>query len=67
MSGSYIDAAGPTIAADAAEAQAGVAQATAWTEQSQADTAQFINAHGPAVTHGHPSVGVLPPSIAGNE
>jgi predicted trehalose synthase len=67
MSGSYIDAAGPTIAADAAETAAGVAEATAWTAQSQADTAGFINAHGAAVTAGHSDVGVLLPSIAGNE
>lgn len=62
MSGSYPDAAAETIAADAAQVEAGVAQALAWTAQGQAEVARFIATGGAA-----DSVGVLPPSIAGNE
>lgn len=67
MSGSYPDTAASTIAADEAGVVAGVAQALTWTSLGQAEVARFIADNGAAVTAGHDSVGVLPPSIAGNE
>ena len=60
MSGSYIDAAGPTIAADAAEAQSGVAAATAQNVTRQAESARFIAEHGAAVIGGHSVVDGVP-------
>jgi len=60
MSGSYIDAAGPTIASDAATAQSGVAAATAQNATRQVESARFIAEHGAAVIAGHSVVDGVP-------
>lgn len=64
MSGSYIDAAGPTIAADIAAAEAQLAPAVARFENAQAATRAFLSEHGAAVNDGHPTVGYMPPAVA---
>ena len=63
MSGSYIDAAGPTIAADIAAAAAGIGPALARFENGQTAAAAFVAQHGAAVNDGHADVGYLPPFI----
>ena len=64
MSGSYIDAAGPTIAADMAAAEAQIGPAVARFENAQAAAIAFMSQHGAAVNNGHTDVGYLPPVLA---
>ena len=60
MSGSYIDAAGPTIASDAAAIAEGVGPALARFENAQSSAKAFVSQHGAAVNDGHAEVGYLP-------
>lgn len=61
MSGSYVNAAGPTINADMAAVASGVSAAAARAENAQTDAAAFISQHGAAVNNGHSAVGYRPP------
>ena len=60
MSGSYIDAAAATEAADSAKVQSGVATATAQNVTRQSESARFIAEHGAAVIGGHSVVDGVP-------
>lgn len=64
MSGSYVDAAAETIAADMAAISAGVGPAVARFENAQASSAAFVGEHGAAVIDGHATVSYLPAFIA---
>lgn len=65
MSGSYVNAAGPTIDADNAAGSAAVQSATSAAAELQAQSAAFVAAHGAAVIGGHAPVGDVPPALGG--